>query len=105
MSDYRDLVVEEAKTFLQSVEPEFETDSAGFGGKSESPNFAKWLDESRKLFTRLDEITKSWGRAEAEMVKAGSRNAVAYGDPKEAAYFAYYKDVLAELKKLRKRQR
>ena len=43
-----------------------------------------------------------WSRSDIEMVKQNSRNAVTYGDPRESAYFAYYKDLLRELKKLQK---
>ena len=103
MSDYKNLVADEARCFYKGVKDEFAGDSGEHGGKSERPNLSKWLDANRKLFTHLDETTKDWGRGEVDQVKAGSRNFVAYGDPKQNAYFAMHKDVLAELKKLAKR--
>ena len=102
-SEYQKMVHEEAKTFLKTVSPDYDGDDGEFGGKSDQPNFAKWLDRTRKLFERIDEVSKSWGRLEAQMVTQNSRNAVQFGSPKESAYFAYHKDVLQELKKLRKK--
>lgn len=102
MSDYRDMVQEEAKAFYEEVRPDYEKDKEEHGGASDRPNLAKWLDRTRRLLDRLDKTSKSWGRSEAAMITQSSRNGVTYGDPKESAYFAFHKDVLAELKKLRK---
>ena len=105
MSEYQKRVRQEAKDFFKKVHATFEKDSEEFGGKSESPNLPKWLDRTRRLFEHLDEESKSWNRAESEMINQSSRNSVPYGNPKESAYFAYYKDVVHELKKLTKAQR
>ena len=102
MSDYQKMVREEAKEAYPGIKEAFEADKDEHGGASDSPNLLKWLDRTRKLFERVDEVSKGWGRAEVEMVKSNSRNAVPYGDPKESAYFAYYKDVVHEVKKLYK---
>lgn len=103
MSEYKKRVAEEARTFHEKIREEFAADSGEHGGKSDRPNLSKWLDENRKLFTHLDETTKDWGKGEIEEVKAGTRNFLAYGDPKQNAYFAFHKDVLAELKKRAKK--
>ena len=102
LSEYQKMVREEARTFNQDAGPQFDTDGEEHGGKSEKPNFAKWLDRTRKLFAHLDNLSKSWTRAEVEMVKQSSKNAVPYGNPKESAYFAFHKDLSLELKKIRK---
>ena len=102
MSDYQNMVREEAKQFYDDTIGKFEADSEEHGGKSDSPNLPKWLDRTRALFDRVDELSKNWTRADVEMVKSNSRNAVPYGDPKESAYFAFYKDLIHELKKLKK---
>lgn len=102
MSEYKDMVRDEAKEFFDASYSEFKKDDGEHGGGSDSPNLGKWLDRTRKLFERLDETSKSWGRADAMMITQNSRNSVGYGDPKESAYFAFYKDVLVELKKLAK---
>lgn len=101
-SEYQKMVHEEAKTFLAKVSPDFDKDKEEFGGQADVPNFSKWLDRTRKLLERVDEISKDWGRLEAQMITQNSRNAVQFGSPKESAYFAYHKDLSQELKKLRK---
>jgi len=101
-SGYKKLVAEQAKALVDAVEEEFEKDSGEHGGASDQPNFAKWLDRTRKLFDQLDTLSKDWNRAQVEEINHASRNAVTYGDPKESAYFALYKDVVREVKKLRK---
>ena len=101
-SGYKKLVAEQAKALMEAVEKDFDGDAEENGGASDSPNFAKWLDRTRRLFDQVDALAKGWSRAEIEDINQSSRNAVAYGDPKESAYFALYKDVLHEVKKLRK---
>ncbi|MFN0059570.1 MAG: hypothetical protein ACKVX7_14030 [Planctomycetota bacterium] len=103
MSDYKKMVQTEANEFHKSVGPEFESDSTEHGGKSASPNLTLWLDRNSKLLNRIKELAEKWTRAESDFIKSQSRHAVAYGDPRDSASFAYYKDVLAELKKLRKK--
>lgn len=102
MNDYQKMVREEAQSFYEEAGPQFQEDAGEHGGRSEKPNLTLWLDRTRRLFDRLDVTCKNWGRAESTMVNQSSRNSVTFGDPKESAYFAFYKDVVAELKKLRK---
>ena len=101
-SGYKKMIAEQTKALLASASGEFEKDKGEHGGASEAPNFGKWLDRTRVLFTQLDVVSKGWSRAEVEEVNQSSRNAVTYGDPRESAYFAFYKDVLHEVKKHRK---
>ncbi|MFQ5654848.1 MAG: hypothetical protein ACE5GW_08970 [Planctomycetota bacterium] len=102
MSPYQKMVHEEAQRFFEECYPIFEKDEKEFGGASDESNLPKWLDRTRKLFDRVDEISKGWSRSDAMMIQQNSRNSVSYGDPKESAYFAFYKDVVKEMKKLRK---
>ena len=99
MNDYQKLVRQEAVAFYEETHALFQGDKGEHGGASDSPNLGRWLDRTRKLFERLDRTSKGWGRAERTLVTQNSRNSLSYGDPKEQAYFAFYKDVLAELKK------
>jgi len=101
-SGYKKRIAEQAKRLLESASGEFEKDAGDHGGASSTPNFAKWLDRTRKLYTQLDEAAKGWGRADIEEIVSSSRNAVTYGDPRQRAYFALYEDVLREVKKHRK---
>jgi hypothetical protein len=101
-SGYKKLVSEQAKTLNEAVSAEFEGDAEEHGGASDGANLAKWLDRTRRLFTQLDTVSKSWTRAEVEEINQSSRNSISYGDPKESAYFALYKDILREVKKVRK---
>ncbi len=101
-SGYRKLVVEQAKILIEGVSAEFDGDAEEHGGSSGTPNLAKWLDRTRRLFTQLDGLSKGWNRAQVEEINQSSRNAITYGDPKESAYFALYKDIIHEVKKLRK---
>ena len=102
MSQYQKKVREDAKNFFKTSIPVFESDEGDHGGKSAAPNLMKWLDETGKLKTHIDGIAKDWGRGEVEMVQSNSRNAVTYGDPRESAFFAFFKDLQHEIKKLRK---
>ncbi len=102
MNDYRKMVRQGGKEFFEKIDAEFQKDEEEFGGKTDSPNLSKWLDRTRKLFDHLDGIKTGWNRTDAELVNQNSRNSVPYGDPKESAYFAYYKDLLRELKRLQK---
>ena len=102
MNEYTKRVREEAKTFYGKIQKDFAADSGENGGGSDAPNLTHWLDKNRRLFEHLDEISKDWNKIEAESINQSSRNGVNYGNPKESAYFAYYKDVLHEVKKLAK---
>jgi hypothetical protein len=101
--DYKKRIQAEAKSFHDSIENEFSADSSAHGGKSESPNLTLWLDQNGKLLARVQAVAEKWTRGDVESIKAHSRHAVNYGDPRESARFAFYKDLLAELKKLRKK--
>jgi hypothetical protein len=101
-SGYKKRIAEQAKLLLDSVAGEFEKDRGEHGGAAEMPNFGKWLDRTRKLYTQLDEAAKGWSRADIEEIVSSSRNAVTFGDPRQRAYFALYEDVLREVKKHRK---
>ena len=102
MNEYQKMVRQEGKDFFEKVNADFQKDKEEFGGQADSPNLPKWLDRTKKLFDHLDGIKKDWNRTDAELVNQNSRNSVPYGDPKESAYFAYYKDLLRELKRLQK---
>ncbi|MCI0652657.1 MAG: hypothetical protein L0Z55_12330 [Planctomycetes bacterium] len=102
MSEYQRLVRDEARRFLDQVKSQFEGDAGEHGGGSATPNLAKWLDRTRKLSDHVSSAAKAWDRVKIEMIRSSSRNAVAYGDPRDSAYGAFIKDLLLELKKLRK---
>lgn len=102
MSEYQSLVRDEAKKFLADLGSTFDDDAGEHGGRSKSPNFSLWLDRTGRLNTRLTELSQGWARTQIELIKSNSRNALGYGDPKESAYLAFHRDVLQELKKLRK---
>jgi hypothetical protein len=101
-SGYKKLIADQTKALLAAAGTEFDGDSGEHGGASAAPNFAKWLDRTRRLFTQIDGVSKGWSRAQVEEINQSSRNAITYGDPRESAYFALYKDVLHEVKKHRK---
>ncbi len=101
-SGYKKLVTEQAKALISTVSSEFEGDKGEHGGASETPNFSLWLDSTGKLIAQIETLAVKWGRGEIEEINSSSRNAVAFGDPKESARFALLKDVLHEVKKQRK---
>jgi len=101
-SGYKKQVAEQAKALIETATPEYEKDDGDHGGASEAPNFSKWLDRTGKLLTQIEALSEKWSRAEIEEIQSSSRNAVAFGDPKESARFALLKDVLYEVKKRRK---
>ena len=61
MSDYRDQIKKEAKAFYEAAVAEFEQDESEFGGRSDAPNLAKWIDRTEKLSTRVQGISAKWG--------------------------------------------
>ncbi len=101
---YKKMVATEAQEFLTQLGGGFQEASDEHGGKSDSPNLSLWLDRTRKLFDHIDVATKDWTRGEIDTVRNSSRNCVAYGDPKQAAYFAFYSDVILEVKKRAKKK-
>jgi hypothetical protein len=102
MSDYRDLVKKEAKAFYDSNRQAFEEDEGEFGGKSASPNLARWIDRTEKLATRIGELSGKWGAKEFHWVQANTRNKNPHGDPRSNAFASFLQDVRMEVKKLAK---
>ena len=102
MSEYQKKVRKEATSFFETNIAFFEKDEGDHGGKSSAPNLMKWIDETGKLKEYIDGLAKDWGRGEVEMIQSNSRNKVTYGDPRESAFFAFFKDLQHEIKKLKK---
>jgi hypothetical protein len=105
MSDYKELIKTEAKKFYDSNRAEFEADAESHGGKSASPNFAKWLDRTAKLNKVVEGIAAKWGLKDFQWVKVNTRNQnpSGGGDPRSVAFGSFYLDVLHEVKKLAKK--
>ncbi len=105
MSDYKKLVRDTAKSFLEDNKQRFAEDKEEHGGAAEKPNLSLWIDRTRCLFEIVDGISKDWTRAEETMVTQSSRNAVTYGEPSKRAYYAFYEDILRDIKKLSKKMK
>jgi len=107
MNDYQKLVKSEAKAFYDQAIREFEEDSSEFGGKSERPNLARWIDERGALTARVEEISSKWGHKDVLWVQQNTRNkpATPGGDPKGNAFASFLQDVRYEVKKLAKSAR
>lgn len=105
MSDYKDLVKSEAKKFYDANRAEFESDAEPHGGKSENPNFSKWLDRTGKLNKVVEASAAKWGHKDFLWVKVNTRNRdpKGGGDPRSIAFGSFYLDVLHEVKKLAKK--
>lgn len=103
MSEYHEKVEEEASRFLEQNLPDFEKDEGEFGGASGTPNLSRWIDRTGRLTRVVEEASKGWSRKDLTWIKENSRNSVPYGDPLSSAFAAFYKDVLREIKKLRKK--
>ena len=103
MSDYQNLVKKEAKTFYEAERKAFDEDAEEFGGKSGQPNFARWIDRTQRLSTRITEIAARWGTKEFHWVQANTRNKNPHGDPRSNAFASLLQDVRMEIKKLAKR--
>ena len=87
MSDYHELVKKEAKQYYDASRQAFEEDSGEFGGKSVSPNLAKWMDRVGTLSARIDEVASKWGLKEFHWVQANTRNKITQGgDPRSNAF-------------------
>ena len=107
MNDYQKLVKEEAKAFYEAARSEFEEDEEEFGGKSDRPNLAKWIDRNGALSKRIDELTSKWTHKDHMWVhnNTRSRDTKAGGDPAGRAYGSFLQDVRQEIKKLAKARR
>jgi hypothetical protein len=102
MSDYRDLVKKEARAFYEANRQAFDEDAGEFGGKSTSPNFARWIDRTEKLAARINELQGKWGSKEFHWVQANTRNKNPHGDPRSNSFASLLQDVRMEIKKLAK---
>ena len=103
MSPYQEMVRDESKSFLKGNIEEFEEDSGDHGGKSAVPNLSRWIDTTGRLTKRLEEISARWGKKDILQINNESRNKTPWGDPKSSAFSALYKDILFEIKKVRRR--
>ncbi|HNR99389.1 MAG TPA: hypothetical protein PKX48_08595 [Planctomycetota bacterium] len=103
MDKYHDLVLAEARTFLDQVAAQFRADSGEHGGKSDRPNLARWLDANGLLAKHVEKKAQAWTKKEILLVNENSRHRTPYGDPRDSAYGAFYKDILLELKRLLKK--
>lgn len=103
MSDYQELVKKEAKAFYDANGASFEADAGEFGGKSKTPNLARWLDHTGKLSSRVTELSAKWTSKDFHWVQANTRNKNAQGgDPRSNAFASFLQDVRQEIKKLAK---
>jgi hypothetical protein len=103
MSDYRDLVKKEAKSYYDANRAAFEADTEEFGGKSKTPNLSRWLDRVGSLSTRVSDVSAKWTTKEFHWVQANTRNKnVEGGDPRSNAFASFLQDVRHEIKKMAK---
>lgn len=102
MSDYQDLVRKEAKAFYDANHEAFQNDAEEFGGKSTSPNFAKWMDRTEKLSARVGEIAEKWGTKDLHWVQTNTRNKNPHGDLRSNSFGSFLQDIRQEVKKLLK---
>ncbi len=102
MKSYHDMVREEAKKIFDSCVSKFQKDSAEHGGKSDRPNFSLWLNRTGVLAKHIEKLAKKWTRKDVLWINENSRHSINYGDPRDSAFGALYKDILSELKKLLK---
>jgi hypothetical protein len=100
MNRYHDTVTEEATKLFNQCAESFQKDAGEHGGASNRPNLALWLDRTGILSKHLEALTKSWTMKDYLWVNEHTRHRVAFGDPKDNAFGAFYKDILLELKKL-----
>ena len=107
MNSYKEQVKKEARSFYEAAISEFEEDDGEFGGKSESPNLAKWMDRTEKLSVRIREISSKWGHKDFLWVQTNTRNPSPHGggDPRSNAFASFFQDVRREIKKLAKRRK
>lgn len=103
MNQYQKTVKEEAKKVYGQCAEDFRNDAAEHGGKSPSPNLSLWLDRTGVLVKHIEKVAQSWGKKDLQWVNENSRHRVNYGDPRDSAFGAFYKDILFELKRLMKR--
>jgi hypothetical protein len=102
MSDYQELVKKEAKAFYDTNHRVFLEDAEEFGGASEIPNLAKWIDRQGKLSERVTEIMKTWGTKELHWVQSNTRNKNPHGDLRGNSFGSLLQDIRQEVKKLAK---
>ncbi len=102
MSEYQDLIKREAKKFVEANRPAFVSDEGEHGGKTDRPNFAKWLDRTHKLNGVVEEIASKWAHKDLLWVQSNTRNPNPHGggDQRSKAFGSFYLDLLHEVKKL-----
>ena len=100
MNRYHDTIKEEAQKVLKDCAAPFADDAGEHGGKSARPNLALWLDRTGILAKHVEAIAKGWGKKDVLWVNENTRNKIPYGDERDNAFSAFYKDILLELKKL-----
>ena len=103
MNKYHKAVQDEAKKVLEQIAEDFRNDAEEHGGKSDVPNVSLWLDRTGVLAKHVEKIAKTWAKKDLLWINENSRHRVAYGDPQDNAFAAFYKDILFELKKLMKK--
>jgi len=105
MSDYKDLIKKEAKKFFEVNRETFASDTGEHGGKSERPNFAKWLDRTASLNKVVEEIAKKWMHKDLLWVQNNTKNKSPQGggDLRSNAFGSFYLDLLHEVKKIHKK--
>ncbi len=104
MSDYMDLVKEEATAFFKESRTAFLDDAGEHGGKSERPNYLRWIDERGELAGRIETVTASWGLKECQWVQSNTRSKPPPGgDRKSIAFGSFLQDVRHAIKKLAKK--
>ncbi len=104
MSDYTKRIKEEAKTFYKSIRDAFAEDTDNFGGKSDKPNLAMWIDHKENLSRHVQEISAKWSHKDFLWVHSNTRNRnpKVGGDPRSNAFASFLQDVRHEIKKIAK---
>lgn len=107
MPSYKEQVRKEAKEFYTAALPEFEEDEGEFGGKSEVPNLAKWIDRTGKLSARVEEVSSKWGHKDILWVQSNTRSPSPHGggDQRSNAFASFLQDIRQEIKKLAKKKK
>ena len=100
MNKYHAMVKDEAKALFKQCSQDFLLDTADHGGKSERPNLSLWLEANGLLAKHVEKKAKTWTKKDLLWINENSRHKVPYGDPRDSAFGALYKDILFELKKL-----
>ena len=105
MSDYMDLVKQEAGASIEDHHATFLEADDEFGGKSPKANLLKWIDEQGVLAARVKDVSNGWGLKEYNWVQANTRNKKSQkgGDAAGRAFASFLQDIRHEIKKRTKR--